>query len=59
MRPDRFHAGMTVFPSIITATAMSPRHTCAIGTRAENICSLRAFLWLTDGVEKALAVNSE
>ena len=27
----------------------SSRHTCAIGTRAENICSSRAFLILTQG----------
>ena len=31
----------------VALVAMSPRHMCAIETRAENICSLRAFLILT------------
>src|SRR5271165_5675733 len=34
-----------VFPSTITAS--SPRPMCGSGIRAENICSLRAFLILT------------
>jgi hypothetical protein len=44
-------------PSIITAR--SPRCMSVDGARAETICSRRAFLCLTDAVEKTLAVNSE
>jgi hypothetical protein len=41
-------AYLTVGTAIaIALVSMLPRHTCAIGTRAENICSSRAFLILT------------
>jgi hypothetical protein len=37
---------------------MLPRHTCAIGTRAENICSFRAFLILTQAGHWHAAVRA-